>query len=103
MILCYTGLSYNSVNLSGDTYTNVALTALIEVPSYVCCIFTFDRLGRKTTLLSSLLLIWVPCLVALLVPPSAGPWAVVTLATIAKFGSAIVYNAVFLIVRVLST
>ncbi len=101
VVLCYNGLSYNSVNLEGNIYANMALGALIEIPSYLFCVFTFDRFGRRPVLLLSHVLTWLPCLLALVTPSSLGSWAPVTLATVAKFGCAIAYTVVFLMVRIL--
>ena len=45
--LTYYGLSLNSVNLGGNEYLSFTLSGLIEIPSYVFCVLTVDRLGRR--------------------------------------------------------
>ncbi len=44
VMLCYQGLTLNSVNLGGSIFLNMALGIIIEVPSYIACILTVDRL-----------------------------------------------------------
>ena len=43
VVLCYNGLTLNSVNLGGNIYVNMALGVLIEVPSYLFCCLTVDK------------------------------------------------------------
>ena len=51
VVLSYSGLTLNSVNLGGDAYVNMAITTVIEIPSYIFCILTLDKLGRRPILI----------------------------------------------------
>ena len=43
VVLCYNGLTLNSVNLGGNIYLNMALGVMIEVPSYLFCALSVDK------------------------------------------------------------
>ena len=45
--MAYYGLSLGAANLSEDVFLSFLLNSLIEIPSYVLCVVTMDRLGRK--------------------------------------------------------
>ena len=62
--MCYYGLSMGSVNLSGNTYVNFILSAVIEIPSYLFCILVMDGWGRKPILVFTQLLAGVTCIIA---------------------------------------
>ena len=117
VVLCYNGLTLNSVNLGGNIYVNMALGVLIEVPSYLFCCLTVDkydeffhlysfahefllsRFGRRPILLLTHFLCLSACLAALLVPSDWDPSVVVALSTIAKFGTTAAFAVVLLVVR----
>ena len=48
--MCYYGLSFASVDLLGDPYTNFLLSVFIEIPGYLFCIFLMDYWGRRPIL-----------------------------------------------------
>ena len=52
----YYGLSLNSSNLGGNDYVNFAISGAIEVPAYIFCQLTLDRVGRRPTLIASMLI-----------------------------------------------
>lgn len=57
----YYGLSINSTTLSGNKYINFALVSLIEIPGYSLAWICIQKLGRKPSLVLSLLLCGVTC------------------------------------------
>ena len=46
----------SSTSLGGNIFVSFILTALIEIPSYIFCIFVMDHWGRKPIFVSSLML-----------------------------------------------
>eukprot|EP00095_Tigriopus_kingsejongensis_P002623 maker-scaffold290_size220039-snap-gene-0.6 protein:Tk02623 transcript:maker-scaffold290_size220039-snap-gene-0.6-mRNA-1 annotation:"solute carrier family 22 member 15-like" len=91
--LGYYGISMNTGNLGSDIYVSLALISLIEIPSYIVCIFLMDHLGRKPTLSASLFITGIPCIIAGFLQPGAGKTA---LALIGKFGASAAYSVVYL-------
>ncbi|XP_059619885.1 solute carrier family 22 member 3 isoform X2 [Phlebotomus argentipes] len=57
----YYGLSLNSTSLSGNKYLNYALVCLIEIPGYTLAWIAMNKIGRRWSLSSSLLLCAVTC------------------------------------------
>ena len=63
--ICYYGLTLNSVNLVGSgIYGDFALSAAIEIPSYVFAALTIDRVGRKPLLIFCQILAGISCILA---------------------------------------
>ena len=58
----YYALALNAGNLTGNIYLNVALTSFVDVPSHVCSHLFPLWIGRKKTLLISLLFGSLSCL-----------------------------------------
>ena len=96
-------LLFHSVNLKGSIYLNMALGIIIEIPSYLFCIFTVDRFGRRAVLLVSHLICVLCTTAALFVPLNWPGWVVVTLSTIAKFGTTAAFSVVLLQVKMINT
>ena len=44
-------LILNLVFKGGDIYLNMAINVLIEIPSYLSCIFILDKFGRRSTVI----------------------------------------------------
>ena len=44
-------LIFNLVFKGGDIYLNMAINVLIEIPSYLSCIFILDKFGRRSTVI----------------------------------------------------
>lgn len=59
--LIYTGLNINSNGLPGSKYANYIIVNLVEVPAVFVAFHLMDRLGRKSTLCTSLLVGGVAC------------------------------------------
>lgn len=60
-VLVFYGLSLNSVTLAGDKYLNWILVCLIELPGYLMLLLILDRVGRKRTLCTSMVLCGLFC------------------------------------------
>ena len=54
--LVYFGLSLNTGTLSGSIFMNSFISAAVEVPANIICIFTMIYLGRKPTLVGAFLI-----------------------------------------------
>ncbi|KAJ8942923.1 hypothetical protein NQ314_009898 [Rhamnusium bicolor] len=74
------GLSINSTSLGGNKYVNFALVSLIEIPGYTVAWVCIQKLGRRISLIGSLLVCGVTCTLTIFVAnASSGNWAVITL------------------------
>ncbi|KAL1374901.1 hypothetical protein pipiens_000730, partial [Culex pipiens pipiens] len=96
--LVYYGLSLNSVTLAGDKYLNFILVALIELPGYVILQMILDRIGRRITLCSSMLLCGLFCFLSEFVPAenhwtNLGMFLVSKLAITMSFCTLYIYTA----------
>ncbi|XP_058838024.1 organic cation transporter protein-like [Topomyia yanbarensis] len=67
-VLVYYGLSLNSVTLAGDKYLNFILVSLIELPGFLIMQLILDRVGRRATLCTTMLLCGLFCLLAEFIP-----------------------------------
>lgn len=108
----YYGLSINSTTLSGNKYINFALVSLIEIPGYSLAWICIQKLGRKPSLVLSLLLSGVTCTLTIFASkgtfttPFLGlklylkvavstNWAVVTLFLLGKLGITSAFGVVY--------
>lgn len=66
----YYGLSINSVSLAGNSYVNYILTSLVEIPGYCISIFTLDRFGRKSSIITAFFICGISLLTLPFVPHS---------------------------------
>ena len=57
------GLGFGSADLMGDPFTNFSLTCLMEFPGIAIGFFSFDRVGRRASLVILQLCAGVACLV----------------------------------------
>lgn len=58
----YYGLTLNSVSISGNKYVNFMLLSLIEIPGFGVTYILSERIGRRWTLCSSLILSGLICI-----------------------------------------
>ncbi|XP_060531615.1 organic cation transporter protein isoform X2 [Cylas formicarius] len=79
------GLSINATTLSGDKYVNFALVSLIEIPGYSLAWICIQKLGRKPSLILSLLLSGITCTLTIFVT-NGNNWEVITLFLLGKLG-----------------
>lgn len=64
--LAFFGVSQYVGQIGGDIYTNVALSAVLEVPGTLICIYTMRRFGRRNTVVCANLFTGISmCLIAL--------------------------------------
>ena len=91
--LVYYALSLNSVNLAGNTYINFALSAFVEIPSYIFCVLVMDGWGRKPILVFCQILAGVTCIIAGFDIPD---WLVITMTLLGKFGASAAFAIVYL-------
>lgn len=80
------GLSVNSTSLGGNKYVNFALVCLIEIPGYTIAWICMQTLGRKPSLIGSLLLCGITSTLTIFVNSTSGNWAVITLFLMGKMG-----------------
>ena len=62
----YYGITLSMSDLAGDAFWSNALSALMELPSYVFLVLLMDKTGRKPLLVFSLFFTSVTCLGAAL-------------------------------------
>jgi OCT family organic cation transporter-like MFS transporter 4/5 len=62
------GLSVNSTSMSGNKYVNFALVSLVEIPGYTLAWISIRKLGRRLSLVGSLLLCGLTCTLTIFVP-----------------------------------
>ncbi|XP_062559471.1 solute carrier family 22 member 4 [Armigeres subalbatus] len=67
-VLVYFGLSLNSVSLAGDKYLNFILVSLIELPGFLIMQLILDRVGRRVTLCTTMILCGLFCFLSEFIP-----------------------------------
>lgn len=85
MAFVFYGLSVNATSISGDKYINFALVSLIEIPGYTLAWICIKKVGRRLSLIGSLLLSGLTCTVSIFVPPDL-KWASLVLFLFGKLG-----------------
>ncbi|XP_018566487.1 organic cation transporter protein isoform X2 [Anoplophora glabripennis] len=92
----YYGLSINSTSLGGNKYLNFALVSLIEIPGYTAAWVCIQKLGRRISLVGSLLICGVTCTLTIFIAnSSSGSWAVITLFLLGKLGVTSSFGVVY--------
>ncbi len=91
--MAYYGISMGAANLSDDVFLSFLLVSLIEIPSYLLCVLTMDRAGRKPLFVGSMLVLGVFLTAAGYIPE--GDFQTV-FSLIGKFGAAASFCAVYL-------
>lgn len=89
--MCFFGVAQYIGQSDGDIFLNVAISAGLELPGTIICIFAMKKFGRKWTLIASNILTGV-CMMLIIVFPSIQ----VVLATIALIGMSIAFPTAYL-------
>ena len=92
----YNHLIDHFITQGGNIYVNMAINVTIEIPSYLFCLLTLDKLGRSPTLIATQLFSGLACLATLIIPVLWGHWPKVVLATVGKFATSAAFAIVFL-------
>lgn len=69
--LAFFGVSHYVGQIGGDIFTNVAISAAVEVPGTLICIYTMRRFGRRKTVVFANLFTGLAMLTIALLPPDA--------------------------------
>ncbi|KAH1017518.1 organic cation transporter protein isoform X2 [Dendroctonus ponderosae] len=91
----YYGLSINATSLSGNKYINFALVSLVEIPGYSLAWICIQRLGRKLSLVLSLLLCGITCTLTIFISKVASNWAVIALFLLGKMVVTAAFGVVY--------
>ncbi|XP_037960261.1 carcinine transporter [Teleopsis dalmanni] len=67
----YLGLSYYGPSLGSNQYVSFFLSAVVEIPSYLCCWYLMDCWGRRWPLSLSMILGGVACVITVMIPDEA--------------------------------
>ncbi|KAJ0183341.1 hypothetical protein K1T71_001317 [Dendrolimus kikuchii] len=92
--LCFFGVSQYIGHVSGNIFTNVAISAAIQVPGTLISVYANRALGRKITLISSNCVTGLSCLLIIVVPSSGA--SNLTLGCIGLWGLSISFATVYL-------
>lgn len=93
--LTFFGVAQYIGHTGGDIFTNVAISAALELPGTVLCIYTMKRYGRKKTLIFSNCLAGLSVLLIAFIP-SSQHLIIVTLASIGMIGMSISFPTVYI-------
>ncbi|XP_030027815.2 organic cation transporter protein isoform X3 [Manduca sexta] len=92
--LCFFGVSQYIGHVSGNIFTNVAISAAIQVPGTLISIYANRVLGRKITLISANCITGLSCLLIIIIPQSGASH--LTLGCIGLWGMSIAFATVYL-------
>ncbi|XP_043927334.1 solute carrier family 22 member 16 [Protopterus annectens] len=93
--LGYYVFSLGSVNLGGNAYLNLFLAGAVELPSYIIACIAMDKLGRRNTLVPSLLMSVVACVAVMAIPQDYRVLIIIASMT-GKFAIAIAFGLIYL-------
>lgn len=93
--ITFFGVAQYIGHAGGDIFTNVAISASLELPGTVLCIYTMKRFGRKKTLICANCLAGLSLLLIAFIPSSQS-LIIVTLSSIGIIGMSIAFPTVYL-------
>ncbi|XP_067616801.1 organic cation transporter protein [Eurosta solidaginis] len=99
-MFCVTSLSYyvtalNAANLSVSRFLYVAITGMVDLPSYLVPVIMLRYIGRRPTTSSLFILTGVALLMVLVVPTGQAAW-IISFAMLGRFGISATYSIVTL-------
>ena len=98
-VFIYYALSLNVQDLGGNLYVNFFISGLIEIPSTIFCVYALKRSGRRIILSSSMITLFLACILAIpfFFADFAGSVATrVSLAMMGKFAATIAFSLNYL-------
>ncbi|KAK6187135.1 hypothetical protein SNE40_005224 [Patella caerulea] len=96
--LVYYGLSLNTENLAGDPYLNFCIAGAVEIPAYILCIISLNKVGRKVIVVTSMCVGGIACILSGTVHINGNSGTVTTvLAMIGKFFITASYGMLYLL------
>ena len=90
----YYAIAYNVENFAGDLYFNAALLAVADFGTIIAFVI-LDKLGRRFSVLSGILLFTVACLLIPFTEPLYGVSIEIVFALIGEFSAAAVINMLY--------
>ncbi|XP_063902776.1 organic cation transporter protein-like [Zophobas morio] len=93
--LCFFGSAQYIGQLGGNIFVNVALSAVIQIPSTCFSVWAVKAWGRRLTLIISNTTAGVSCILIALVPEHLG-WLRTTLSCVDMCGLAVAFSAVYI-------
>jgi MFS family permease len=93
--LCFFGSAQYIGQLGGNIFINVALSAVIQIPSTLLSVWAVKAWGRKRTLILSNITAGVSCILIALVPAEL-TWLKTTLSCVDMFGLTISFPTVYI-------
>uniref|UniRef100_A0A182PKB6 Major facilitator superfamily (MFS) profile domain-containing protein n=1 Tax=Anopheles epiroticus TaxID=199890 RepID=A0A182PKB6_9DIPT len=94
--MVYFGLSLNSVSLSGNKYLNFILVSLIELPGFFLMQLILDRVGRKKTLFTTLILGGLFCIISVFIAGVDAPALHLTLFLLSKLSITMSFGTLYI-------
>ncbi|EAA00192.3 AGAP012383-PA, partial [Anopheles gambiae str. PEST] len=94
--MVYFGLSLNSVSLSGNKYLNFILVSLIELPGFFLMQLILDRVGRKKTLFTTLVLSGLFCIISVFIADIDAPALHLTLFLLSKLSITMSFGTLYI-------
>uniref|UniRef100_A0A182JXE2 Major facilitator superfamily (MFS) profile domain-containing protein n=1 Tax=Anopheles christyi TaxID=43041 RepID=A0A182JXE2_9DIPT len=94
--MVYFGLSLNSVTLTGNKYLNFILVSLIELPGFLLMQLILDRVGRKKTLFTTLVLSGLFCIVSVFIAGIDAPALHLTLFLLSKLSITMSFGTLYI-------
>ena len=94
--MVYYGLSLGADDLGGNLYLNYILVSIMEFPALVAAIYLCDKVGRKKTVLSSVIIASISCAIVSFIPINhEAKYTRTALAMLGKFFVSVTYNGIY--------
>ena len=94
--MVYYGLSLAADDLGGNLYVNYILVSVIEFPAIASAIYFCDKFGRKKTILPSLLIGSISCILVAFIPNTGdSKYARIVFGMAGKFFVSVSFNGIY--------